>query len=83
MWPWTGTKVVPEPVGIPKKYIQAALSQMIAQGMVVETRDANGNRTPDEDIVDGDELMRRAKELMEKKGGRKGRYTRRRTRRRR
>ena len=78
-WPWSSSaKVAPGPADVPKKYIDAALEQMIRDGEVIEVRDVNGNRTPEEDIVDGDKLMKLAKELMQKKGGRRGRHTRRR-----
>jgi hypothetical protein len=77
-WPFSGTKVAPGPADVPKKYIDQALKQMVENGEVMQVRDANGNRTPEEDIVDGDKLMKLAKELMEKKGGRRGRHTRRR-----
>jgi len=79
-WPWSSSaKVAPGPADVPKTYIDQALKQMAEQGKVIETRDAAGNRTPDDDFVDGDELIRRAKELMaQKKGGRRGRHTRRR-----
>jgi hypothetical protein len=80
-WPWSSSaKVAPGPADVPKKYIEEALKQMTAEGKVTEARDDAGNRTPDDDFVDGDELMRRAKELMAKKGGRGRTYRRRRRR---